>query len=64
MNPHLQFNFDDACFMYSDGIMRIVGYKERTHHNNNMADGIFSTTVIRFGNAGGFDGLFFPWKVV
>ena len=51
--PYFQLNLDETCFLCNDGILRIVGDKERRHHDKNVADGRFSITVLRVGSAAG-----------
>ena len=41
---------DESCFMCNDGVLKIVGDKEKKH-DKNVADNRVSITVVRRGNA-------------
>ena len=42
--------------MCSAGVVRIVGDKERRHHDKNMEDGRSPITMLRVGTLGGVNG--------
>ena len=55
-HKHCQLNLDEACFMCSDGILKILGDAHRPRHDKNTADNRVSVTSVRIGSAGGSNG--------
>ena len=54
---HCVFNIDEECFMAIGGTdVKIVGEKGRTKHEKKGADSRVSITVLRLGNAAGWQG--------
>ena len=51
LHKHFQLNLDEACFLCSDGILKIIGDAYRRHHDKNVADNRVSITTIRIGTA-------------
>ena len=56
LHEHFQLNLDESCFMCNDGILKIIGSKDKKHHDKNMSDSRVSITAVRCGNAAGANG--------
>ena len=55
IHPHFQLSFDKMCFMFSDGLMKIV-WDKKNHHKKNVKDEKVLTTLLRVGTMGGVNG--------
>ena len=56
LHEHFQLNLDEACFLCSDGILKIIGDGAKKHHDKNMSDSCVSITIVRIGSAAGTNG--------
>jgi len=45
LQPHFQMNFDEACFMCSEGTLKVLAAADRKKHNLNLADDRSSMTL-------------------
>ena len=53
---HFVLNADEACFMASDGNVKVYGDKGKKKHEKNLDDSRVSITAYRTGTAGGTNG--------
>ena len=56
LHAHFQLNVDESCFVCNDGILKIIGDKEKKYHDKNVSDSRVSITVVRTGSAAGGHG--------
>ena len=56
VRKHFQLNVDEACFMVSNGKLKIVAGRGKKRHDKNVSDDRTSITVVRCGNAAGNNG--------
>ena len=49
-------NLDESCVMASEGIVRVIGNKEKKKQEKNIQDNRDSITTVRVGSAGNIDG--------
>ena len=53
---YFQLNLDETCFLFNEGELKIIGYKDKPRQDKNCSYSRFSIKVLWVGSAAGVNG--------
>ena len=56
LQEHFQFNIDESCFMFRNGVLKIIGDGSKKKHDKNTSGNRVSITTVCVGNVAGNNG--------